>query len=614
MKSEETRILSVRIRTETDIVLARQRARQIAILLSFPLLDQVSLATAVSEIARNAFQHAGGGTVDFEISLHTRPQFFRIRIADQGPGIENVEALLNGQHASKYDLGIGLTGTRKLADRFEVSSSRAGTCVQFGKAIPVRAVPLDMAFVAQVSSQLAQQPVSGLSDELQQQNRELVRTLESLRTRQMELDRRKEDLERLNLELEETNRGVVALYAELEERAVALRRANELKSQFLSHVSHEFRTPLNSITALTHILLRRTDGPLEAEQEKQVAFIRQAAEGLVEMVNDLLDLAKVEAGKTEVRITRVEVGQVFGAVRALMRPLATNASVSLVFEEPVPRLVLDTDEAKLGQILRNLVSNALKFTERGEVRVSTRLSAAEDKILFTVADTGIGIAPEDMETVFQEFVQIHHSMQKRVKGTGLGLPLSRKLAGLLGGNLEVTSQPGVGSSFILTLPARTPAFSEAQPEAPTYGQAEEGVILIVDDEEASRYICRQMFRRTNYRIIDSSGMDAAERARFERPQLIILDLMMPGRTGFEVLDELKSDPTTQDIPVVIHTSKRITEADQHRLAGRHLALLPKAGTGRESAFRAIRTALQDPNLFMDEAEFAGRTDSSGVLR
>ncbi len=216
---------------------------------------------------------------------------------------------------------------------------------------------------------------SGALDELQRQNKELLETLETLRLRELELEKRELELAQLNLELEETNRGVVALYAELDEKAAALKRADEMKSHFLRYVSHEFRTPVNSVLALTQLLLRRLDGDFTEEQEKQVQYIRQAVQDLAEMVNDLLDLAKVEAGKTEVRMTRVDLGQFFGAIRALMRPLATNDAVSLIFDDPPFGAFLETDESKLGQILRNLISNALKFTESGEVRVSAQLQA-----------------------------------------------------------------------------------------------------------------------------------------------------------------------------------------------------------------------------------------------
>ena len=601
-------LLSLRIQSESDIVMARQRARQVATLLGLNTPDQVGLATAVSEIVRNAVLYAGEARVDFEMDVYSRPQFLWVQVTDQGPGIHDLEGVLAGRFQSKTGLGVGLSGARRLTDRFEISSSRTeGTVVRFGKGVQGHTQPLDMGGLARLSSQLAKLPTPEIRDDLQQQNQDLIQTLETLRAKERELEDRRLELERLNLELAETNRGVVALYAELEERAIALRRSDEVKTQFLSYVSHEFRTPVNSVMALTHLLLKRTDGELSIEQEKQVVYIRKAVEGLAEMVNDLLDLAKVEAGKTEVRKSIVEVSQVLGSLRALMRPLATNDDVTLTFEESPAGLVMETDEAKLGQILRNLVSNALKFTEKGEVRIRISSPAGSGLISFFVEDTGIGIAPEHLDVIFQEFSQIQHSIQRRVKGTGLGLPLSRKLAELLGGTLEVSSRQGVGSTFVLTLPGKASIPAVAGDAPANLRGKTDAAVLIVDDEEASRYVCRQMFRGKGYRIIESGALEAAERARFERPELIILDLMMPGRTGFEVLDELKANPETRDIPVVIHTSKSLTNADDVRLSGRHIGLLPKSGKNRREALMAIRRILGDADLFADEPEFAGNT-------
>jgi signal transduction histidine kinase len=599
-------LLSLRIRTEPDIVVARQRARQVATLLGLTAPDQVGLATAVSEIVRNAVLYAGEARVEFEMDISSRPQFLWVQITDQGPGIKDLQGVLAGRFQSKTGLGTGLSGARRLTDKFEISSSeKEGTVVRFGKAVQGHLPPLDLGGLTRLIRQLAQQPAPELRDALQQQNQDLVQTLETLRTKDRELEVRRLELERLNVELAETNRGVVALYAELEERATALRRADAVKSQFLSYVSHEFRTPVNSVMALTHLLLKRTDGELTSEQEKQVVYIRKAVEGLAEMVNDLVDLAKMESGKTEIRTSVVEVSQVLGAVRALMRPLATNDDVTVIFEEPPAGLLMETDEAKIGQVLRNLVSNALKFTEKGHVRVRVSPDPESDLISFFVEDTGIGIAPEHLGVIFEEFSQIQHTIQKRVKGTGLGLPLSRKLAELLGGTLEVSSQQGVGSTFVLTLPRKVtiPAATGGAPAS--LPDKAVPAVLIVDDEEASRYVCRQMFRGKQYRIIESGALEAAERARFERPELIILDLMMPGRTGFEVLDDLKANPDTREIPVVIHTSKNLTHADDVRLSGRHIGLLPKSGKNRREAFIAIRRVLRDADLFDDEPEFAG---------
>jgi signal transduction histidine kinase len=261
----------------------------------------------------------------------------------------------------------------------------------------------------------------------------------------------------LNSELAETNNGVVALYAELDDRAEQLKQASELKSRFLSYMSHEFRTPLGSITSLAGILMDETDGPLTEEQAKQVAFITGCGQELTEMVTDLLDLAKVEAGRITISPAWFEMVDLFSALRGMFRPILTSESVELVFEEPrdVPQLF--TDHKKLSQILRNLISNALKFTPQGSVRVEAE-SRREGRVVFRVTDTGIGIAPEHQQTLFNDFVQIDSPLQKRLRGTGLGLSLSRKLARLLGGDIAVQSTPGMGSVFTLEVPTLLPGF------------------------------------------------------------------------------------------------------------------------------------------------------------
>ena len=253
-------------------------------------------------------------------------------------------------------------------------------------------------------------------------------------------------------ELEETNRGVVALYAELDERASYLERLSEAKTRWLSRLSHELRTPLNAVRNLATLLLDGIQGPLTAPQREPVELIRSSADQLRELVDDWLDLAKIEAGKTVVRSAHFTAADLLGALRGMFRPLVTSDAVVLTVEEPpadLPPLI--TDEGKVAQILRNFVSNALKFTRGGAVRVWAAAGAG-DTLRFAVSDTGVGIEPEDLARVFEEFSQVEHPLQREVKGTGLGLPLSRQLARLLGGDIELESEPGVGSTFTLVVP------------------------------------------------------------------------------------------------------------------------------------------------------------------
>ena len=262
---------------------------------------------------------------------------------------------------------------------------------------------------------------------------------------------REAEIDRLGQELAETNRGVLALYAELDDRAQALGQMSETKTRFLSDMSHELRAPLASMINLTRLLLARADGPLTAEQEYQVTLIQRSAESLTEMVNDLLDIAKIEARKVDLRIEEVSVAEIFAGLRGMFRPLATSEQVALVFDDPDEPMVLKTDAQRVAQVLRNFVSNALKFTTEGEVRVSAR-AIDGDRVSLEVADTGVGIATEDQARIFEDFAQVDGPIQKRVRGTGLGLPLTRKLARLLGGEILLESRPGEGSRFSLVIP------------------------------------------------------------------------------------------------------------------------------------------------------------------
>jgi signal transduction histidine kinase len=267
------------------------------------------------------------------------------------------------------------------------------------------------------------------------------------------LDAALNDAKELRSELEETNRGVVALYSELDVQAEELRHATELKSRFLAYMSHEFRTPIGSIRSICRLLIDRVDGPLTSEQERQVRFVETTATEFGDMVNDLLDLAKVEAGRLAISPAWFELVDVFAALRGMFKPVLKTPDLLLVFEEPMDLPRLFSDDRMLAQILRNFISNALKFTARGEVRVSVRCE--DDRtITFAVADTGIGIAPEFHHAVFDDFVQIDSPIQKRLRGTGLGLSLSKRFAELLGGTVGLESELGRGSTFWVRVPVR----------------------------------------------------------------------------------------------------------------------------------------------------------------
>ena len=685
-------ISAIPLRNERDVVQARQRAREIAAMLGFDNQEQIRLATATSEMARNAFRYARGGKVTFNVETG-RQQMLEIVISDQGPGIENLNDIFEGRYRSNTGMGLGIVGTKRLMDRFDITSSDAGTVVKMGKDFPFSAPVLTPARMKDLSEKISAKAPESPYEEIDRQNRELLKTLQELRTRQ-------EDLALLNRELEDTNRGVVALYAELDERADYLRRASELKTSFLSNISHEFRTPLNSIMSLSRILLDRLDGDLTGDQETQIGFILESAKSLSEMVNDLLDLAKMEAGKVRMRVQSFEVAELFSALKGMLKPLlADNTSVELVFVEAANLPSMRTDEGKVSQILRNFISNAIKFTPKGEIRISAE-KKAKNAILFEVTDTGIGIPPEHLETVFQEFSQVDNSLQERYRGTGLGLPLCRKLAVLLGGRVWVKSELGKGSSFFAELPViykgegdvtntreempapefsrpavllidpdpdmftllepvfRTSEFQlihvESQERAETwlqrhkpsavvcdihpegttgwnflrfFPQPEDAVdhvpiiavttpadspkaldmgaalaiskpleaisllrdlrritrqeqprkLLLVDDNDLSLYILRELLDRPWLHLVEAhNGQEALNMVESEQPDAMILDLVMPGMGGFEVLERLRNQEQTRRLPVIVYTSKVLSLEEKNRLSELAAGLIAKS--------------------------------------
>ncbi len=525
----EYSILKVRLQQERHVVHARQRARDIAALLGFEKQDQVRVATATSELARNAFRYAREGTVEFLVA-DSVPQALIIDVRDTGPGIAHLDDVLSGHYQSKTGMGKGLTGTQRLMDSFAIETKAAGTHVRVAKELPAGAAPVTKDAVRLLAAELARAEIDPFQ-EVERQNQELLSTL-------AELNDKQQLLAQVNSELEDTNRGVVALYAELEQNANDLRRVSDQKTSFLSNLSHEFRTPLNSILALCQILTNRSDGDLTDEQAKQVDYIRRSASDLNELVNDLLDVAKVEAGKVDIKPTVFSVVDVFAALRGMLRTLLTGTAVQLVFSDATSLPVLFTDEAKLSQILRNLISNALKFTERGQVSVSADMIG--DDVLFRVADTGIGIAARDHERIFEEFVQIGGEIQSRVRGTGLGLPLSRKLAELLGGTLQVKSQPGAGSTFSVVLPAQYELL-EQPPDKPTAIRKDGARVLLVEDNMETRFIHQAALKNTDYTLLFCRNvLEARTLIEAEGPAAVVLDRMLDGKDSLPFLEDLRA--------------------------------------------------------------------------
>ncbi|HEU4600438.1 MAG TPA: ATP-binding protein, partial [Steroidobacteraceae bacterium] len=357
----------------------------------------------------------------------------------------------------------------------------------------------------------------------------------------------------------------------------------------LSNMSHEFRTPLNSILALSRLLVDDADGSLNAEQQRQVGYIRKSAQELLDLVNDLLDLAKVEAGKIEIKPIEFTIAELFSALRGALRPLKSSVEVDLVFEAAEDLPALFTDEGKVAQVLRNFISNALKFTEHGEVRVSAHFDSRAKQILFLVSDTGIGIAPPDQARIFEEFSQVDGHLQKAGKGTGLGLPLSKQLAHLLGGEIWVESEPGKGSKFFLSIPAKF-ARSELALRAPETNRRRR--VLVIDDDETFRYVLRQIVGdQLRHEVFEANdGEQGLNRIRELHPDVVFLDLQMPKVDGFAVLEAVRNDPRTRELPVIVFTSMRLTDDIEEQLP-KGTPIVAKDSVSREQVHKVLKQAL-----------------------
>ncbi|MES2822584.1 MAG: ATP-binding protein [Pseudomonadota bacterium] len=543
-------ILTLGIKNELDVVAARQRARQIASFCGFGTQDQVRIATSVSELARNIYNYAIGGKVHFMIEGETAPQVLEILLEDKGPGIIELDLILSGNYMSSTGMGKGLLGARRLMDRFEIiTNAETGTRIRLQKLFAKDTPLITPQHTKTLLAQLGVLPANIAMSEVLQQNQELLGAMAELKIRQ-------DELLQLTRELEDTNRGVVALYAELDEKADHLRRADDMKSRFLSNMSHEFRTPLSSIRALSRLLIDRIDGELSLEQEKQVLFIAQAANDLTDLVNDLLDLAKIEAGKLDIRAHHFLVTNTFSSLRGMLRPLLVSESLTLTFVEPELPIEMFTDEAKLSQILRNFISNALKFTEAGEITVSVNLLPEQNLVKFSVADTGIGIANTDLNLIFEEYSQLENRLQGKIKGTGLGLPLCRNLAHLLNGEVAVESTPGIGSLFSVTLPRQITPVENEPAKLPIAEIVEDKriPILIVEDQAPTRLLYEKFLMNTEFRVVMAQSLnEAIDLWLTTKPAAVILDILLNGEDAWSWLTQLKNDPLHSAVPVIIAT-------------------------------------------------------------
>ncbi|MCE7038858.1 response regulator [Dyadobacter sp. CY312] len=425
--------------------------------------------------------------------------------------------------------------------------------------------------------------LENLNAELEAQSQKLQASEEELRVQQEELQQTNEELEERSVLLEEKN-------FEIQKKAQELEITTRYKSEFLANMSHELRTPLNSILLLSRLLAENEEKNLSADQIEYATVIRSSGNGLLGLIDEILDLSKIEAGKMELEYVNTSVKEIAHGLQSLFGPVAKDKGLDFginIAHDVTP--VIETDRTRLEQILKNLVSNALKFTSEGSVTIEITKAKDPNQVCFTVKDTGIGIAAEKQHLIFEAFQQADGSTKRKYGGTGLGLSISRELVKLLGGEIGISSKPGQGSEFTVTVPTRQ-EFALINHDAPKQEKASiapapenkkqaqylstvipenipddrndvidgDRVILIVEDDTLFARTLLEYTRKKGYKgIVAVRGDEGLQLAGAFKPMGILLDIELPVMSGWEVMDALKKDPETRHIPVHIMSSHRM---------------------------------------------------------
>ena len=429
-------------------------------------------------------------------------------------------------------------------------------------------------------------------------NHQIETFSKQLEIQNKELETQKTELLAQSAQLREQNK-------ELEIQKVQLNEASKLKTNFLSTMSHELRTPLNSVIALSGILSRKLAHKIPEEEYSYLEVVERNGKNLLELINDILDIARIESGKNELDITAFNLTELLEDLHQLILPQARQKNIDLLYLNPTSSVFLQSDAGKCRHILQNLIANAVKFTEKGSVQLAT--AQTERSIEISITDTGIGIAEKDLPHIFDEFRQADSSTSRRFGGTGLGLAIAKKYTTLLGGTIEVKSTIGIGSKFTLLLPLQHPytiLFDKIQnkpdksepvkkiKEASTTVNPVKTILLVEDSEPAILQI-KDLIEECGFNLhIAHNGMEALKILETVLPDSIILDLMMPGMDGFEVLRNIRSTPRTENIPVLILTAKQITKEELSFLKQNNIhQLIQKGDINRKEFLLSIYSTL-----------------------
>ncbi|OLE55839.1 MAG: hypothetical protein AUG51_01025 [Acidobacteria bacterium 13_1_20CM_3_53_8] len=437
---QSTRLGDVYVRREGDIVNVRERVRRLAREMGFDATTKIKITTAVSEVTRNIYEYAQAGAITLSLAEREPDVGLMVTARDEGPGIDEktLHAILRGAYQSASGLGVGLSGTRKLMDEFDIETGEGrGTRVTVVKWLPRAEGSRVKEQMEELRGLLGSDQKDSAVEELKQQNRDLVQILE-------ELEEKREELEKVNRQLSETNH-------ELNEANEKLRELSEMKEEFLALTTHDLRSPLTVISGVISFFTSGRLGELTPEQKNMVAMMERNTQSLIELVNDLLDTSKLESGTMKLDFSSIDLRGLMDELRETMEPLAKEKGIFLE-ESLSPDLPpVKADRPKLRRIIVNLLSNAIKFTPKGG-KVSLKAEREDGRIRIYVTDTGVGIAKEDVERLFDKYEQARSRATRGEKGTGLGLYITRQLVELHGSHIKVDSKLGRGSTFSFTMP------------------------------------------------------------------------------------------------------------------------------------------------------------------
>ena len=367
------------------------------------------------------------------------------------------------------------------------------------------------------------------------------------------IEKQAEQLKTLYTELEIANAGTIGLYKELDEKNKQLQELDRLKSQFLANMSHELRTPLNSIIGFTGIILQGLTGEITDEQKKQLEMVYDSGKHLLTLINDVLDLSKIAAGRMDIITETFYLAEVIGSVIEMITPLANSKNLKLITTNMLPPgFEIYSDRNKTKQILINLLNNAVKFTETGQIEINTDFTTEGDEIEISVSDTGTGIKEEELDSIFDEFHQVEGTVVRDKAGVGLGLSISKKLVALLKGKIRAESEYGIGSKFTFSLPLQAPPARPVMPTIEKMAEVTRPLVLTIEDDPKAQEMLRIYLEDSGYQVIQAyTGEEAINLAKEYKPYAITLDIIMPSRDGWDILQELKSTPETDSIPVIV---------------------------------------------------------------